>query len=363
MTRKAILVTGGAGYIGSHACKALSLAGYLPVTLDDLSTGNEAFVRWGPLVLGDIHDVERVRATLVEHDVAAVMHFAASSIVGESATNPLLYFHNNLGGTLALLEGMRQAGCDNLVFSSTCAVYGDAPGGRPMSEDTPRNPVNTYGRAKLMCEEVIAEVASKQSLNPVMLRYFNACGADPDGEIGEFRQTETHLIPRAMMAIQGHIDDFQVFGEDFDTPDGTAIRDYIHVSDLARAHVQALERLIGGAKGRQAFNLGTGDGYSVREVLQTISEVSGHSLPAPAGARRPGDPPRLVADPHHARQELGFAPAHSDLQTIVSTAWSWHRHAHPRGAPASCLSAVPANDVLSKPTASPAAGPVLGVRS
>ncbi|WP_082525947.1 UDP-glucose 4-epimerase GalE [Brevundimonas sp. Root1279] len=363
MTRKAILVTGGAGYIGSHACKALSQAGYLPVTLDDLSTGNEGVVHWGPLVRGDIHEVERVRATLVEHDVAAVMHFAASSIVGESATNPLQYFHNNVGGTLALLEGMRQAGCDDLVFSSTCAVYGDAPGGRPMAEDTPRNPVNTYGRAKLMCEEVIAEVASKQSLNPIMLRYFNACGADPDGEIGEFRQTETHLIPRAMMAIQGHIDDFQVFGEDFDTPDGTAIRDYIHVADLARAHVQALERLLGGAPGPQAFNLGTGEGYSVREVLQAISEVSGHSLPAPAGARRPGDPARLVADPRSAREVLGFTPELSDLRSIVSSAWNWHRHAHPRGAPATCVSAVPATDVPSTPRVSPAADPVLEVLS
>lgn len=328
MTRRTVLVTGGAGYIGSHACKALSQADYLPVTLDNLSTGNEDFVRWGPLVRADIHDVERVRETLVRHDAIGVMHFAASSVVSESGGMPAQYYHNNLGGTLALLEGMRQAGCGTLILSSTCAVYGKGPG-RPMSEDQPRDPVNTYGRTKRLCEDLIAEIAPAQSLNHVFLRYFNACGADPEGEIGEFRQVETHLIPRAMMALLGHIDDFQVFGDDFDTPDGTAIRDYIHVTDLARAHVRALDWLLEAKGSSTPFNLGTGDGYSVREVLDMIAEVSGHALPAPVGGRREGDPPSLVADPGLARRELGFDPALSDLRTIISSAWSWHVRAHP----------------------------------
>lgn len=335
MTRRTVLVTGGAGYIGSHACKALSRAGYLPVALDNLSTGNEDFVRWGPLVRADIHDVECVRESLTHYDAVGVMHFAASSVVGESGGMPLQYYHNNVGGSLALLEGMRQAGCETLILSSTCAVYGNAPRG-PMAEDLPRTPVNTYGRTKRVCEDLITEIASAQPLNHVFLRYFNACGADPDGEIGELRPVETHLIPRAMMALQGHIDDFQVFGDDFDTPDGTAIRDYIHVTDLARAHVQALQWLLGGKGSRAAFNLGTGAGYSVREVLDMIAEVSGHALPAPVGGRREGDPPSLVADAGLARRELGFDPTLSDLRTIISSAWRWHGRAHPArpGSPA-----------------------------
>ena len=326
---KRILVTGGAGYIGSHACKALHRAGYVPVTLDNLSLGHERFVKWGPLVRGDTHDSELVAATIRAHEVDAVLHFAAFAYVGESVEDPARYYRNNVVGTLGLLDGMRAAGCGRLVFSSTCAVYGE-PDVQPISERTATRPVNPYGRSKLVCEGILADYASAYGLDYVALRYFNASGDDPDGEVGEDRAVETHLIPRAIMALQGHVDDFRVFGADFPTPDGTAIRDYIHVVDLAEAHVLALRRLLEGVRGGSVFNLGIGRGYSVREVLAMIAEVSGRPLEAPRGERRPGDPAELVADASLAARELGFAPSHSDLRNIVVTAWNWHRQAHPR---------------------------------
>lgn len=324
-----ILVVGGAGYIGAHTCKALKTAGYTPVVYDNLCLGHRDFVRWGPLVEGDIRDSDAVKAAIEAHDCKAVMHFAAFAYVGESVTDPAKYYENNVIGTLGLLDGMRKAGCDKLVFSSTCAVYGE-PGTLPITENTLPAPVNPYGRSKLMCESILTDYAHAYDINFTALRYFNASGDDADSEIGELREVETHLIPRALMALQGYIDDFQVFGSDFPTPDGTAIRDYIHVSDLADAHVAALGRLLKGAKGGAIYNLGIGHGYSVGDVLAMIADVTGQSLPAPRGDRRPGDPAQLVADAAKARAELGFAPRHSDLRNIIETAWRWHQHAHPK---------------------------------
>jgi UDP-arabinose 4-epimerase len=323
-----ILVTGGAGYIGSHTCKALHKAGYRPIVLDDLVYGHENFVRWGPLFKGDVRDLDLVTRLIRDHQIEAVMHFAALAYVGESVTEPVKYYDNNVVGTLRLLQAMAVVGCRKIVFSSTCAIYGEA-GDAPIDESTSTWPVNPYGRSKLVCEMMLEDIAATSDLSFTALRYFNAAGDDPDGELGEDRVVETHLIPRAMMALRGHLDDFQVFGSDFPTPDGTAIRDYIHVADLAEAHVLALKRMLDGASGGARFNLGTGTGFSVREVLSAIETVSGRKLPEVLGARRSGDPSRLVADASLARRDLGFEPRLSDLQTIVATAWKWHEKAHP----------------------------------
>jgi UDP-arabinose 4-epimerase len=325
---KAVLVAGGAGYVGAHTCKSLARAGFLPVVLDNLSTGHRDFVRWGPLVQADLHDTSTITDTIRRHDCVAVLHFAAFALVGESVTEPAKYYDNNVVGTLSLLAGMRAAGCDALVFSSTCAVYGQ-PAQVPIVEDTRPDPNNPYGASKLMVERILSDFRPAYGLRSIALRYFNACGADPDNEIGELRDPETHLIPRAMMALQGHVADFAVFGSDFDTPDGTAIRDYVHVADLADAHVAALRHLLSGAPGG-VFNLGTGRGHSVREVLDAIEREAGERLPDVTGPRRAGDPAVLVADPVRARNELGFDPMLSDLATIVRTSWAWHRRMHPR---------------------------------
>lgn len=328
--RPAVLVAGGAGYIGSHVCEALAQAGFRPVVLDNLSTGHAGFVRWGPLVQGDVADADLVRRTLIAHDVTAVMQFAASSVVSESATAPLHYYRNNVGGLLGLLDGMKAAGVDRLVFSSTCAVYGD-PRGAVIREDLTPAPISPYGRSKLMCEQVLADAATAHGLKAVALRYFNACGASETADIGEFRPVETHLIPRAMMAALGQIDDFQVCGADYDTPDGTAVRDYIHVADLAAGHLAALEQLLGGREGFSAFNLGSGEGRSVREILDAVATASGIPAPNAIGPRRAGDPPILVADPSLAQRELGFTTRCSDLTTVVASAWAWHSRHHARG--------------------------------
>jgi UDP-glucose 4-epimerase len=324
--RPAILVTGGAGYIGSHCCRALSAAGYHPVVYDNFSTGHRGFVT-GSLVAGDIADKAALARAFAEHNIVAVMHFAASSLVGESVADPQKYYVNNLAGTLALLSAMREAGCNRLVFSSTGAVYGNADS-NALPEDYPCVPINPYGASKWMIERVLADYRNAYGLGSFCLRYFNASGADPSGEIGELREVETHLIPRAMMALQGHISDFAVFGDDYDTPDGTAIRDYIHVTDLAAAHVLALELLMQGHSGG-AFNLGTGAGFSVREILAAIAAETGREVPHVVKPRRPGDPTYLVADATAARETLKFRTVHSDLPTIIRTAWAWHRIAHP----------------------------------
>jgi UDP-glucose 4-epimerase len=325
--RPAILVTGGAGYIGSHCCRALDQAGFRPVVYDNLSTGHRGFVT-ETLMIGDIADKATLARAFAEHDIVAVMHFAASSLVGESMADPQKYYLNNLAGTLALLDVMRAAGCKRLVFSSTGAVYGNADS-KALPENYNCAPINPYGASKWMIERALADYRSAYGLGSFALRYFNASGADPAGGIGELREVETHLIPRAMMALQGHVGDFAVFGDDYDTPDGTAIRDYIHVTDLAAAHVQALKLLLQRHAGG-VFNLGTGKGFSVREILRAIAAETGRDVPHTVKPRRSGDPTYLVADASAARDVLKFQPAHSDLATIIRTAWVWHKKAHPR---------------------------------
>ena len=320
--KQRVLVTGGAGYIGAHCCSALSDAGYLPVCLDNLSTGHSDFVKWGPLVTADIRDIGKVADTLREHHVAAVIHLAASSLVGESVADPEKYYSNNLIGSLSILQAMRSAGCGHIVFSSTGAVYGDAGSGE-LSERLPCFPVNPYGRSKLMVEQMLGDYRSAYDLTSFALRYFNASGAQPNAGIGEKRRNETHLIPRALASVSGQLQDFAIFGNDYDTPDGTAVRDYIHVVDLAAAHVKALELLLLGHSGG-CCNLGTGQGYSVKQVLSAIAAVAGRDVPCSLRERRAGDPSFLVADPSAARQILGFEAASSDLENIVLTAWQWH---------------------------------------
>jgi UDP-glucose-4-epimerase GalE len=322
-----VLVTGGAGYIGSHCCKALNEAGFSPVCFDNFSTGHPQFVKWGPLIKGDVRDTEAVIQAFRQYPIAAVMHFAASSAVGESVVDPEKYYTNNVEGSLSLLRAMREANCAKLVFSSTGAVYGKASL-EPIGEAAARKPVNPYGSSKLMIEQIISDYRAAYQLQSICFRYFNASGADSSGVIGELRDPETHLIPRAMMRLQGHVSDFAVFGEDYDTPDGTAVRDYIHVADLAAAHVLAVQLLAGDHQGG-TYNLGTGRGYSVKEVLSAIAKEAAREVPFVLKERRAGDPPILVADPTAAERELGFRPRCSQLATIVRSAWIWHQKAHP----------------------------------
>ncbi|PLX34509.1 MAG: UDP-glucose 4-epimerase GalE [Hyphomicrobiales bacterium] len=321
-----VLVVGGAGYIGAHCCRLLAASGFRPVVYDNLTTGHADFVRWGPLIEGDIRDRAAAARALRDSGAEAVIHFAASAEVGESMIDPHKYYDNNVAGTLSLLGAMRDEGVNTIVFSSTCSLYGNA-GGAPISEATPPAPVNPYGRTKWMIEQILSDFSQAHGFSAIALRYFNACGADLDGRIGEWHEPETHLIPRAMLALLGHVSDFTIFGNDYDTPDGTAIRDYIHVDDLARAHLSALRRLRGGHKGG-AFNLGTGHGYSVRQVVEAIEAETGRRLPGITGPRRPGDPAVLIADAALARAELGFSPECSDLNTIIRTAWRWHLRHH-----------------------------------
>lgn len=324
MSAPVILVVGGAGYVGAHTCKALKSEGFEPVVFDNFSTGHRRFVKWGSVIEGDIRDSAQVEEALLSSGASAVLHFAAHAYVGESVRDPYKYYDNNVSGTIALLHGMTRAKCMNLVFSSTCAIYGE-PKQNPILENTTPMPLNPYGASKLMVERILADFQHAYGLTSSCLRYFNACGADPDGEIGEDRDPETHLIPRAMMSLLGQIDDFEIFGSDFPTPDGTAIRDYIHVSDLAVAHVVAVRRHLEGREGI-SVNLGTGQGFSVKEVLNAIEAETGINLPAVSGPRRPGDPAVLVADTAQARMLLTFDPKYSDLSTIIKTAWSWHKN-------------------------------------
>ncbi len=323
---QSILVTGGAGYIGSHACKALARAGYRPVVYDNLSYGHSEAVRWGPLVEGDIGDSARLGAAIREHGVTAVMHFAAFAYVGESVTDPARYYHNNLRGSLSLLDAMRETGVGEIVFSSTCATYG-TPETVPIRETAPQRPINPYGETKLAIERALYWYGQAYGMRWVSLRYFNAAGADRDGEIGEHHEPETHLIPLVLDAALGRRPAIDVFGSDYPTPDGTAIRDYIHVEDLADAHLRALERLRGGGDSI-ALNLGTGRGHSVREVIAAAEAVSGCKVPVRDAPRRPGDPPALVADPSLAAATLGWQAQYSDLGTIISTALDWHRRSN-----------------------------------
>ncbi len=327
---QSILVTGGAGYVGSHACKALAAAGYRPVVYDNLSRGHREAVRWGPLVHGDLHDKARLAAAFASHRITAVMHFAAFAYVGESMADPASYYENNVGGTLALLAAMRGAGVDRIVFSSTCAVYG-VPESVPIRESAGKVPLNPYGESKLAIERMLHWYGAAYGLRYAALRYFNAAGADPDGEIGEDHNPETHLIPRVLRAALGTGEPVEVYGTDYPTPDGTAVRDYIHVGDLADAHVRALAHLTAGDS--VALNLGTGRGASVSEVIAAVERLSGRKVPHRAAARRPGDPPELVADPALAGALLGWRPSRSDLDTIIRTALAWETRPE-RGSPA-----------------------------
>jgi UDP-arabinose 4-epimerase len=320
-----VLVTGGAGYIGSHTCKALAARGYAPVVYDNLSQGHRWAVKWGPLIVGDLCDDALLSDTLRRHDIDVVVHFAAHAYVGESVRHPRKYFANNLTNSLALMNAMLDAGVELLVFSSTCATYG-VPRALPITEDHPQQPINPYGASKLFVENALRWYADVYPLRYVSLRYFNAAGADPNGDLGESHDPETHLIPLAIAAAQGSTPPLEIFGTDYETPDGTAVRDYIHVSDLAAAHVAAVDRLLAGEPS-DIFNLGTGAGHTIREVIAAVEAVSGRRVPIVEGPRRPGDPAALVASPARARQKLGWTPHLSDIGVIVETAWRWHAQA------------------------------------
>jgi UDP-glucose-4-epimerase GalE len=317
-----LLVTGGAGYVGSHALRALLRAGHSAVVIDDLRQGEAAFAGGAPLVERDVGDRAGLERTFADHGpFDGVLHFAASCLVGESVVNPRLYYANNVVASAALLDAAVDHGVRAFVLSSTCAVYGE-PAELPIRESAPVAPVNPYGASKAMVERMLADLERAHGLRWAALRYFNAAGADPEGGIGERHDPETHLIPNALRAAAGLREALPLYGTDYPTPDGTCIRDYVHVSDLAVGHVRAVEALLGGAA-NGPFNLGTGEGRSNREVLAVVERVTGRPVPVKPAPRRPGDPPELVADARRARETLGWAPRLSDLDTIVSTAWDW----------------------------------------
>ncbi|WP_295384901.1 UDP-glucose 4-epimerase GalE [uncultured Thiodictyon sp.] len=316
-----ILVTGGAGYIGSHTCKALARAGYLPVVYDNLVYGHDWAVQWGPLERGDLLDGARLAAVIARYRPVAAIHFAAYAYVGESVTDPAKYYANNVGGTLSLLAALRAAAVGRLVFSSTCATYG-VPERLPLDERHPQRPVNPYGHSKRMIEQVLRDYDRAYGLRSIALRYFNAAGADPDGDLGEDHTPETHLIPLVLRAALDPAAPVSLHGDDYPTPDGTCIRDYIHVSDLADAHLRALAALERRAP-TAAYNLGTGRGHSVLEVLAAARRVTGCDIPVVVGPRRAGDPPELVADAALAGVELGWQPQFTDLEATIATAWDW----------------------------------------
>jgi UDP-glucose-4-epimerase GalE len=322
-----ILVTGGAGYVGSHTVKLLTSNGHEVVVYDNLSNGHRRAVLNAELVVGDLLDAARLGDLMSRGRFDAVMHFAALAYVGESVTQPAKYYQNNVVGTLSLLEAMRVAGVKRIVFSSTCATYGE-PQHVPIAEDHPQSPVNPYGFTKLAIERTLADFTHAYGFGYAALRYFNAAGAAADGAIGEDHDPESHLIPIALQVALGQRESLQVFGDDYPTPDGTCIRDYVHVDDLATAHLAALEMLEPGSEIK--LNLGIGQGASVREVIATCQAVTGRAIPTQVAPRRPGDPPELVADPRRARAVLDWEPAYMSLKPIIETAWRWHS-AHPRG--------------------------------
>ena len=315
------MVTGGAGYIGSHTCKILNELGHEPVVFDNLSTGHEWAVKWGPLVIGDIMDEALIKSTIKQYGINALIHFAAHAYVGESVENPRKYFQNNVIGSMNLLHAMMDAGVNNIVFSSSCAVYG-VPNEVPISEKHPRNPINPYGESKLFIERVLEWYGRVSSLNWIALRYFNAAGADPNGEIGEWHVPETHLIPRVLDVVLKRHNFIEIFGDDYDTPDGTCIRDYIHVEDLADAHVLALDYLLDSGNS-QSFNLGTGKGYSVRQVINIANKITGINIPVKIKPRRIGDPPVLISDPSNIMKTIGWKPKFSALKLQIDDAWRW----------------------------------------
>lgn len=318
----AILVTGGAGYIGSHTCKLLRQKSYLPVTLDNLVHGHESFVNWGPLVVGDIIDDVVLDRIFSKYAPAAVIHFAAYAYVNESVNDPGKYYRNNVSGTISLFEGMRRFNCRKIVFSSSCATYG-IPETVSIDEDHAQSPINPYGRSKLMAEKILADYSRAYSFQHISLRYFNAAGASPEGDIGEKHSPETHLIPLAIQVALGEREHLEVFGTDYPTKDGTAVRDFIHVLDLASAHYKALE-LLHNDGAVHAINLGTGSGVSVMEAVRIVKEISGRKIPLVFGGRREGDPAMLVAGNKKAKRILGWEPTFSGIDQIVKTAWNYH---------------------------------------
>ncbi len=315
-----VLVAGGAGYIGSHTCKALARAGHQPIVYDNLHTGHPWAVKWGPFVKGDLNDAALLGETLKEHKVEAVINFAALAYVGESNVEPTRYYRANVGGMITLLETMRMHDVGSIVFSSSCATYG-VPERLPIVEGLRQDPINPYGRTKLMGEQILRDACTAHGLGAIALRYFNAGGADPDGELGEEHDPETHLIPLVLQAAHGTRPSISVFGRDYETPDGTCIRDYVHVTDLANAHVAALTRCRAGEF--QAYNLGGGQGVSIAEVIARARVLTGREIRAIDAPRRAGDPPVLVADIALARQALDWEPKHSGIDEVIRTAWSW----------------------------------------
>jgi UDP-arabinose 4-epimerase len=317
-----IFVTGGAGYIGSHACKRLAVLGHEVAVYDNLCRGHSESIKWGQLIEGSLNEREKLRDSLMQFAPEAVMHFAAYGYVGESVDYPNLYYDNNVGGTLSLLSAMEEADVGLMILSSSCTVYGQ-PEQIPIKEEAMQRPLSPYGVSKMVSEQLCRDFEQVCGMRYVALRYFNACGADPDGEIGERHHPETHIIPRALMAANGEIDSFEVYGEDYETNDGTCVRDFIHVTDLADAHIAAALYLAkGGAS--EAFNIGTGQGSSVREVIRMVEKVTNKPVPQRVIARRVGDPSTLIADVSKAGRVLEWAPHFSDLETIVRTAWEWH---------------------------------------
>lgn len=323
MTLGRVLVTGGAGYIGSHACKVLAAKGYEPVTFDNLSTGWAQAVKFGPFVQGDLMDRAALAAAFAEYQPVAVMHFAAFSQVGEAMVEPGKYWRNNVLGSLNLVEAAVEAGCLDLVFSSTCATYGEQDGVL-LTEDSAQQPINAYGSSKRAIEEILRDFRAAHGLRTVIFRYFNVAGADPEGEVGECHRPETHLIPVMLEAIDGQRPELVVHGTDYPTPDGTCVRDYVHVMDLAEAHVLGLGWLRAGNESR-VFNLGTGAGFTVREVISHARAATGHKVPHREGPRREGDAASLVSGSQRALSELGWDPTRSSLKTMIKDAWTWHR--------------------------------------
>jgi len=322
MSGGTVIVTGGAGYIGSHACKALAKAGFLPLTIDNMIHGHEWAVKWGPLVRADVSDSTALDTAFASYRPLAVLHFAAFAYVGESVRQPEKYYRNNVGGTLSLLDAMLRHRCRHIVFSSTCATYG-VPTMTPISEEHLQQPINPYGWSKLMVERILRDYEHAHGIRYCALRYFNAAGADPDGEIGEDHTPETHLLPLVIDAALGRRPYVELFGTDYPTADGTAIRDYIHVSDVAEAHVRALAHLLAG-HASTCLNVGTGRGQSVREVVEAVQTLTQSVVPTRNAPRRPGDPPTLIADPARAAAVLGWQPRISNLETIVATTAQWH---------------------------------------
>ena len=320
------MVTGGAGYIGAHACKALRRAGYVPVTFDNLVTGWQDAVKFGPFEQGDLMDRSRLDEVFAKYAPVAVMHFAALSQVGESMSQPGRYWHNNVGGSLNLIEAAVDAACMNFVFSSTCATYGDQDN-VVLDENSSQYPINAYGASKRAIEDILRDFEAAHGLRNVIFRYFNVAGADPEAEVGEFHQPETHLIPLMLDAIDGKRDALTIFGTDYDTPDGTCIRDYVHVCDLVDAHMLGLNWLLED-KGSRVFNLGTGTGFSVREVIDQSRAVTNRAVPFNEGARRAGDATKLVSGSTRAVAELGWQPDRSNLNTMIADAWRWHQTGH-----------------------------------